>query len=231
MKAHPRSRYVTASPETWSLIRGAYLSGLSAPTVAARFGVSETALRKRARKEGWTKRLYAARATTWNLCAGGPGRAKAGAASGAPDADASAPEAATEAKLLEAWTSPMNIRPDDLARRALANAAHALKAGEGLNAVRLARAAAEIARLNDLLDWAEADPARAEAAFEARQGMMRMFVREQALRLAQDMVAGRALPPEYEDLKAELARLDRVHADWSAEQAARYPDAEAEGAA
>jgi hypothetical protein len=220
VKAHPRSRYVTASPETWSLIRGAYLSGLSAPTVAARFGVSETALRKRARREGWTKRLYAARATPWNLCAGGPGRA------GTAPADATAPEAATEAKLLEAWTSPMNIRPDDLARRALANAAHAVKAGEGLNAVRLARAAAEIARLNDLLDWAEADPAREEAAFEARQGMMRMFVREQALRLAQDMVAGRALPPEYEDLKAELARLDRVHADWSAEQAARYPDAD-----
>ena len=228
MKAHPRSRYVTASPETWSLIRGAYLSGLSAPTVAARFGVSETALRKRARREGWTKRLYAARATPWNLCAG---RAGTGASSGLSDPESPDPDAVTEAKLLEAWTSPMNIRPDDLARRALANAAHAVKAGEGLNAVRLARAAAEIARLNDLLDWAEADPAREEAAFEARQGMMRMFVREQALRLAQDMVAGRALPPEYEDLKAELARLDRVHADWSAEQAARYADAEAEGAA
>lgn len=229
MKAHPRSRYVTASPETWSLIRGAYLSGLSAPTVAARFGVSETALRKRARREGWTKRLYAARATPWNLCAGGP---RKGAASSPSDPDAaSGPEAVSEAKLLEAWTSPMAIRPDDLARRALANAAHALKAGEGLNAVRLARAAAEIARLNDLLDWAETDPAREEAAFEARQGMMRMFIREQALRLAQDMVAGRDLPPEYKDLKAELARLDRVHADWSAEQAALYPAADAEATA
>lgn len=48
----PRTRYVHASPQTWSLIRGAYLSGLSAPTVAARFGVSETAIRKRARREG-----------------------------------------------------------------------------------------------------------------------------------------------------------------------------------
>ncbi|CAN5376882.1 hypothetical protein BH09PSE1_BH09PSE1_14800 [soil metagenome] len=26
MKAHPRTTYVTASPGTWSLIRGAYLS-------------------------------------------------------------------------------------------------------------------------------------------------------------------------------------------------------------
>ena len=39
MPPHPRTRYVTASPATWILIRGAYLSGLSAPTVAARFGV------------------------------------------------------------------------------------------------------------------------------------------------------------------------------------------------
>ena len=63
----PHTRYVTASPETWSLIRGAYLSGLSAPTVAARFGVSETALRRRARREGWTKRDFAARSTPWPL--------------------------------------------------------------------------------------------------------------------------------------------------------------------
>src|SRR5690606_39366093 len=61
----PNTRYVSASPETWSLIRGAYLSGLSAPTVAARFGVSETAIRKRAGREGWTKRAFAAGATPW----------------------------------------------------------------------------------------------------------------------------------------------------------------------
>lgn len=56
----PRTRYVTASPETWSLIRGAYLSGMSAPAVAARFGVSETSIRRRAGREGWTKAAFAA---------------------------------------------------------------------------------------------------------------------------------------------------------------------------
>ena len=61
MKALPKTRYVTVAAETWGLIRGAYLSGLSAPTVAARFGVSVTALRKHAAKEGWTKRAFAAR--------------------------------------------------------------------------------------------------------------------------------------------------------------------------
>ena len=60
MKALPKTRYVTVAAETWGLIRGAYLSGLSAPTVAARFGVSVTALRKHAAKEGWTKRVFAA---------------------------------------------------------------------------------------------------------------------------------------------------------------------------
>lgn len=59
------THYRTASPETWSLIRGAYLSGLSAPTVGARFGAASGAIRKPAKREGWTKRDYAARATPW----------------------------------------------------------------------------------------------------------------------------------------------------------------------
>ena len=51
-----------------------------------------------------------------------------------------------EAEVLDHWRAPLRIRPDDLARKALAGAMSALKAGEGLNALRLARAAAEIAR-------------------------------------------------------------------------------------
>jgi uncharacterized protein YjcR len=55
MRAHPATTYVRAGPQTWGRIREAYLSGLSAPTVAARFGVSVAAIRKRAAREGWTK--------------------------------------------------------------------------------------------------------------------------------------------------------------------------------
>ena len=205
MKALPKTRYVTVAAETWGLIRGAYLSGLSAPTVAARFGVSVTALRKHAAKEGWTKRAFAARqALARSAPPSGP-ESRAGPATtadGPPD----------EAAVLAAWRAPLHIRPDDLARRALAGAAHALKSGEGLNAVRLARAATEIARLNDVLNWAEEDPAEADQRFEAGQAMMRMFLREQALTLARDLTAGRPLPPEYEDLKIELARLEAVRA-------------------
>ncbi|MBU2041673.1 MAG: hypothetical protein KKA37_06670 [Alphaproteobacteria bacterium] len=200
MKALPKTRYVTVAAETWGLIRGAYLSGLSAPTVAARFGVSVTALRKHAAREGWTKRAFAARqALARSAPPSGPAPAAA-PADGPPD----------EAAVLAAWRAPLHIRPEDLARKALANAAHALKAGEGLNAVRLARAATEIARLNGILEWADEDPAEADERFETGQAMMRMFLRERALTLAQDLIAGRDLPPEYEDLKIELARLEAV---------------------
>ncbi|MDP1912813.1 hypothetical protein [Brevundimonas sp.] len=206
MRALPKTRYVTVAAETWGLIRGAYLSGLSAPTVAARFGVSVTALRKHAAREGWTKRAFAARQAAERTAlpsgswAAGP--TPAAPADGPPD----------EAAVLAAWRSPLHIRPEDLARRALANAAHALKAGEGLNAIRLARAATEIARLNGVLEWAEEDVAQADERFEAGQAMMRLFLRERALTLAQDLIAGRDLPPEYEDLKLELARLEAVRA-------------------
>lgn len=204
MRALPKTRYVTVAAETWGLIRGAYLSGLSAPTVAARFGVSVTALRKHAAKEGWTKRAFAARQAAERSAAPAAPvpAASAAPADGPPD----------EAAVLAAWRAPLHIRPEDLARRALANAAHALKAGEGLNAIRLARAATEIARLNGVLEWAEEDPAEADERFEAGQAMMRMFLRERALTLAQNLIAGRDLPPEYEDLKVELARLEAVRA-------------------
>ena len=215
MKALPKTRYVTVAAETWDLIRGAYLSGLSAPTVAARFGVSVTALRKHAAKEGWTKRAFAARqAQARSVPPPGP----------APSAPVDGPPAA--AAVLAAWRAPLHIRPDDLARRALAGAAHALKTGEGLNAVRLARAATEIARLNDVLQWAEEDPAESDERFEAGQAMMRMFLRERALTLAQDLMAGRDLPPEYEELKIELARLEAMRA---AEAAVGEAGAKGEG--
>lgn len=208
----PRTRYVTASPETWSLIRGAYLSGMSAPAVAARFGVSETSIRRRAGREGWTKAAFAARATPWVVPPGAPnlaGKTLADPAQGAPEAGAAPDgEAAREAPVLDHWRAPIHIRPNDLARKALAGAMSALKAGEGLNALRLARAAAEIARLNAALDWADEDVADAEAAAEFRHQQMQMFIRERALGLAQDLAAGRDLPPEYVALKAELARLE-----------------------
>jgi hypothetical protein len=51
MRAKPTTTYTAASARTWEMIRAAYLSGLSAPALAARFGVSEGAIRKRAGRD------------------------------------------------------------------------------------------------------------------------------------------------------------------------------------
>lgn len=233
MKAHPTTRYAVASPQTWTLIRGAYLSGLSAPTVAARFGVTESTLRKHAAREGWTKRAFAAtRASPW---AGPPPTSTPPSAPPSPPPDAAGSGAGSgatpgEDEVVDAWTAPLHIRPGDLARRALANAAHALKTGQGLNAVRLARAASEIARLDALFEWAEEDPAQAEARFRANQEIARLFLRAQALTLAKGIVEGRGLPPEYQAVEAAQARdAEILAADAAAVAAARAGAAPAPG--
>lgn len=208
----PRTRYVSASPETWSLIRGAYLSGLSAPTVAARFGVSVTALRKRAAREGWTKRAYAAAAMPGT----GPVRDPAAAAPPQPPEEPPDAAARAEAELLEVWRQPPRFRAADVARKGLAGAVAALKSGKGLEALRLARAAAEIARLDDRLDYAEVDVAEQEAESDAWVKQMQFFLRERALGLAADILAGRELPPDFEAVKAELARLEALRAETEA---------------
>ena len=56
---YAKRTYAIVSDETWTLIRAAYLSGLSGALVARRFGVSLSALRKRAQREGWTKADHA----------------------------------------------------------------------------------------------------------------------------------------------------------------------------
>lgn len=214
MKTHPRTTYVTAGAEAWSLIRGAYLSGLSAPTVAARFGVSVSALRKRARREGWTKQQYAAARALPDGAAPLPAGQVVSAA--AP-ASATAPAGGhpvlagglSEDEVVEVQLPNPTIQPGALARRALAHAAQAVRDGQGLNAVRLARAAAEIARLDQLLEWdgdTDDEGPEAEARFRGRQDIMRVFIREQALDLARRMADGRPLPPAYVELEAMLAR-------------------------
>lgn len=65
MRVKPTTTYHLASPKTWALIRAAYLSGLSAPALAARFGSATwrsasapggTAGRKRPTRSGSTGR-------------------------------------------------------------------------------------------------------------------------------------------------------------------------------
>jgi hypothetical protein len=198
MKAKPKTTSVAASPQTWELIRAAYLSGLSAPTAAARFGVSVTALRKRAAREGWTKRAYA------RACAPASGRVH-----DAPAQIAHAPASARDdiALRVEAVVArqmvPLFEEPTVMARRALGQAQRSIAEGRGLEAARMVRAARELHELDGYLPSArylfdEED----ERDYDGRREHMRVMVRDLALTLAQKITAGQPLPAEFQSLRA-----------------------------
>ncbi len=110
-----RAPYAIVSDETWELVRAAYLSGLSATVVAARFWITVWGLRKRAGREGWTKMAHAeARdATRRAVEAGSPAPAE-------PEPEPSA---------------------EEVVRAAVSRAGRALMQGEGAEAQTLVRAA------------------------------------------------------------------------------------------
>ncbi len=181
MKAKPVTLYHAAAPETWTLIRAAYLSGLSAPTVAARFGVTVSAIRKRAMREGWTKQALA--------------KTRA-AAFDAPRADAAD----------DPRRPPTRVDPMALARHALLSAAQALAEGRGAQARSLALAAETIARLNDLIP-ADIDPETPEQ-IEARQRYFEDCVFELGCEVAEGMARGGYIPPS---LKNRVEAWRRKH--------------------
>jgi len=213
MKAKPKTTYVTACPATWELIRAAYLSGLSAPTAAARFGVSVGALRKRAAREGWTKRAHAA---------AGPYAAREPAA---PEpAPATAPATvdphregmpAHLAALHEKVSPPISYEPGSVARMALRQSVRCLLAGDPVASAHYARAADAIRKLDVTLEWGDRDDDPAEV--EARQSAYREFTFQVAGELAGLLVRGEPVPPGY------LAKAEA----WRARYAAKA-DAEAE---
>jgi len=59
MEHHRLRKY--RGPETWTQVRAAYVAGESAPSVARRFDVGLSNLRRRARAEGWTRNQIAER--------------------------------------------------------------------------------------------------------------------------------------------------------------------------
>lgn len=194
MRAKPRTTYVAASPQTWELIRAAYLSGLSAPTAAARFGVSVTALRKRAAREGWTKRAFA------SAQAPALGPAHAAASAIARDGIAQRVEAVVNRQMV-----PLYEEPEVLARMALGHATRAISEGRGLDAGRLVRAARELRELDQVLppagyfeDVDDEDP-------DGRREHMRVMVRNLALTLAERIAAGQPLPAEFQNLREPRA--------------------------
>ena len=203
MRAHPATTYVRAGPQTWGRIREAYLSGLSAPTVAARFGVSVAAIRKRAAREGWTKAAMgdALIAASWRGAA--PGRG-AGAALPARLADRLPDRlAAGEQPVVEAFRTPLALNPRILARQSLARAAHALREGRALDAQRMAQAAEAVLRVEARVDWWPDDGE--EIDDDGRDALLVQFVRSIAVDVAVKLARGQPLPAAYADLAAEYA--------------------------
>ncbi|MDO9223934.1 MAG: hypothetical protein Q7U20_09525 [Caulobacter sp.] len=198
MKAHPTSTYVTASRRTWEMIRAAYLSGLSAPTVAARFGVSVSGLRKRAQREGWTKRNQA----DWRSGvqvgppspgpwpAPGPDAAQAAApvppSAPIPDTGDLPPELAG---LHAIAVPPAPLDAPSVARKALSLAMRALTNGRSADALRLARAAALIAKLDEVVPqhWEVDNPDEVESRHTALQDLAFNIAGE----LAEALMAGK----------------------------------------
>ncbi len=57
MEHHRLRKY--RGPETWAQVRQAYIAGESAPSLVRRFDVGYANLRRRARIEGWTRKVIA----------------------------------------------------------------------------------------------------------------------------------------------------------------------------
>lgn len=70
--------YKIVSEETWAEVRACYLSGWTAKACAERFGVTEHALRRRATREGWSKKAHAEARRAGGEDAAGEGTATRG---------------------------------------------------------------------------------------------------------------------------------------------------------
>jgi hypothetical protein len=184
MKAKPKSVYVVVSPQTWELARAAYLSGLSAPTVAARFGVGVCALRKRARREGWTKAAYA--------------RSQAESDAARLTAESSACGPAPD------WAPPRHVTPANVARKALNDAVGALWAGRPAEAQAYAKAARAMMQLEGFVP--DIDEVESEAQFQWRQSIIQDVIAEQAGRLIDQLTAGEAVDQRYAALAERWRR-------------------------
>jgi len=198
MKAHPTSTYVTASRRTWEMIRAAYLSGLSAPTVAARFGVSVSGLRKRAQREGWTKRNQA----DWRGGApvGPPSPWTEPAAAPSTPAPVPIPETGDLppdlAGLHAIAAPPAPLDAASVARKALSLAMRALTRGHSADALRLARAAGLIAKLDETVpqQWEIDDADEVQSRHSALQDLAFNIAGE----LAEALMAGKGeMLPAY----------------------------------
>lgn len=142
-------------PETWARARIAYEEGQTGPDVARRFDVGLANLRKKATKEGWTRR-HAAERVEAELAAASDSEADSGAFGGTPTRRV--PEA-----------EPPLASPAQATAAAVARAASALTAGRATEALALLKAAEALSRASGAGGLeAEADRPPAPEDEEAR---------------------------------------------------------------
>ena len=122
-------------PETWAQVRKAYVAGESAPSVARRFDVGLSNLRRRAMAEGWTRSRIAERLDLKPL------------RGGADDP----PPALRALAELEALPETPRISADAAIMKAVRRAAWLVSQGQAAEAGALLRAAEAL----DRMKWAE----------------------------------------------------------------------------
>ena len=132
MEHHRLRKY--RGPETWARVRAAYVAGEPAPSVARRFDVGLSNLRRRAMKEGWTRNRVA---ETLDRALSGERAPPREEADGPPD--------------ILAYERPphprLADRPDIAVARAMRRAARLLSHGRTVEAEMTIRTAERLTRL------------------------------------------------------------------------------------
>lgn len=128
MEHHRLRKYRGA--DTWARARAAYIAGESGPSVARRFDVGLSNLRRRAMAEGWTRNRIAERLDFKPLRGG---------------ADDPSPALAALSQAAET-AEPPYIHPEVAVARALRRAAWLLSQGQAAEAMALMRAAEALER-------------------------------------------------------------------------------------
>ena len=133
-----RAQYKYRGPETWALVRQAYLGGETAGSVAKRFDVGVDALRRRATNEGWTRKEHAA--------AVDPAAALHPNARRPEEAHPPRPAGGRVPARAPAAYDVADTTPAELLRRALRQASDALAEGRTADARTLAQMAESLSR-------------------------------------------------------------------------------------
>ena len=126
MEHHRLRKY--RGPETWAQVRQAYIAGESAPSLVRRFDVGYANLRRRARIEGWTRKIIAEKLDLKPIRGG-----------------ADAPGVGLET--LAEWSDAPPMNPHEALREAVRRAAGLLSQGKTAEATTLLRAASALEKL------------------------------------------------------------------------------------